>query len=507
MRLEKSLSAILAALLLLPVLASCSGDTPGTADDTTPALTAAPETTPAVTEETTTARKDAKDNLPDDLSFGGETVNILSMELQRNRDVDGGGEATADIVQNALYQRNVTVEERLDVDLAIHFENFHWTQYGPMMRSLVTSGDTTYDFYFAMGNTTIQSSNDNLFLDVSDNEYIDYEQPWWWSEAMTSLSLDGKEIKYLVGDICMSNFASAGAVFFNQDLYRSALGNPEELYQLVLDGGWTQDKLMEMSQAVYSDVNGDGIVNEGDIYGSVIGNGVLLQQMEMATDVRHYSRNEQGHVQLDYDVDRAAALTEKMYKMLYETKGIEFRSEYTKANLFAAGNMLFFIERLIQAEFAELRDMESDYGIIPMPKMDEQQKEYRTLIGNDSEYIVVPKTASDRKLSGCVIEALCAESYRSVVEPYYETAMKVKYSRDALSGQCIDIIRDSSRKDLLYEYNAVFNASGTMVTDLLTAKQTNFASFYERKKGGTEKVISKYMENFVKNKEAEKTNG
>ena len=74
MRLEKSLSAILAALLLLPVLASCSGDTPGTADDTTPALTAAPETTPAVTEETTTARKDAKDNLPADLSFGGETV-------------------------------------------------------------------------------------------------------------------------------------------------------------------------------------------------------------------------------------------------------------------------------------------------------------------------------------------------------------------------------------------------------------------------------------------------
>ena len=163
--------------------------------------------------------------------------------------------------------------------------------------------------------------------------------------------------------------------------------------------------------------------------------------------------------------------------------------------------MVFYLERLRVATGAALREMEDDYGVIPLPKMDDAQKDYKTLIHNNSEYVVVPKTAPAPDMSCAVIEALCAESYRSVVETFYEKALKLKYSRDALSGQCIDLISRSARKNILYEYNDVFNC-GTVITTCVVAKNTNFASTFAKVKNTSTRVIQKYMEKFVKDKEA-----
>jgi len=164
--------------------------------------------------------------------------------------------------------------------------------------------------------------------------------------------------------------------------------------------------------------------------------------------------------------------------------------------------MVFFLERLRVALGDNVRNMEDDYGIIPLPKMDENQTEYKALIHNNSEYVTIPKTAKDPLMSGAVIEALCAESYRSVVEPFYESAMKLKYSRDAYSGQCIDLISASARKNVIYEYDGIFSC-GTIVSDCVVAANSNFASTFAKRKTVAEKVIDKYMANFEKEKAAE----
>lgn len=498
---KKAAAWILLAAMLLPSIVSCGKDAENTPPDSTDAPPESADTADSATEpeESEFRRADAKDNLPPDLKFDGESINILAMQELADYDVWGEGEESADIVYDAVYSRNLSVESRLGVTILPDIHAVKWADFATLMRNLVQGGDSTYDFFFTMGNASIQSGNDNLFLDLRENPYIDFQQDWWWSGAMEELSLDGTTIRYLVGDISLSHYMLSGCTLFNKALYTDAFGDPDALYQLVLDGGWTLDKLREQAQAAYNDANGDGVVNEGDLYGSIIGNPEMLKQLEYATDLRRYTRDDKGYVQLDYDEERAAALTQKLCALLYETQGVEYRSAYTSSKLFSNRSMMFYLERLRVALGADLREMEDDYGIIPLPKMDEEQKEYKALIHNNSEYVVIPKTAPDPARSGAVIEALCAESYRSVVEVFYEKAMKLKYSRDAVSGQCIDLISQCARKNVLYEYDGVFQC-GTVVTNCVAAGNTNFASTFAKVKTTSERIMQKYMEKFEKDK-------
>ena len=141
--------------------------------------------------------------------------------------------------------------------------------------------------------------------------------------------------------------------------------------------------------------------------------------------------------------------------------------------------------------------MESPYGIIPYPMLDEGQGEYEAIIHNSSDSVVIPITCKNPDEVGAVIEALCAESYRSVIEPFYETALKAKYSHDAYTVQCIDIIRDVSVKDFMYEYNGVVGG-GRMIREQVQENLETFASLYASQKAVTNQKILELVEKFNK---------
>ena len=496
---------LLALSLLLPALSGCGESKKETPETTTAAVDT---TAPAeVTEETETEdpRKTMPDNLPADLNFGGAAVRILGYSNSNwsAYDICGLQEESGDLVFDAVYDRTRKVEERLNVTIEPDLHESKWQDYASLMRSLVQSGDDSYGMFYTMGNASIQSSNDKLFRDLADAPYLDFSQPWWWKEAMDELSLDGSTYRYLVGDISLTHYMTCGCTFFNKALYEDTFGDPDELYKLTLDGGWTLDTFRKMAGEAYRDVNGNGAVDEGDVYGSIVGNPELLKQLEYATDLQRYTRDENGYISFGYDEERAALLTEKLVQLLYETPGVEYRSAYTASQLFSNRSMVFFLERLNVTFNGVMREMEDDFGIIPLPKLDESQKEYRALIHNNSEFVVVPKPAAEPEMACAVIEAMCAESYRSVIQPFYEQAMKLKYSRDAYSGQCIDLIRQGARKVVLYEYDDVFNQCATIITSCVREQSTNFSSTYAKRKSAASKTIEKYMDKFEKDKEAE----
>lgn len=501
---KRTLSALLASLMLLP-LAACGDTDSGTPDTTDPATTTPAVTTEAETTPDPNLRENAKDNLPADLNLNGAAINVLAWENDYSRyDIAGNEDISGDIVFDAIHERNASVQERLNCTLTTTLEPAaKWQDFASLLQRTVASGDDTYSFIVAMGNSTIQYGSDKYFMDVSGLDYLDFEQPWWWKDSMDELSLDGETYRYLVGDMQLSNYLASGAVYFNKRLFENAIGASDDLYKLVIDGGWTWDKLHEYCEAGTQDVNGDGTIGDGDIWGSILGNPVLLEMMEFSADVRRHVRDENGYVKIDYDVDRAAVVTEKLYSLIYETNGFKYdASAYTPTQPFSSGQMLFYIERITKTTGAEMRDMEDDYGIIPMAKADDSQKDYVSLVQNAAMNVALPVTCPDPNATAAVLEALYAESYRSVVEPFYETALKVKYSRDSYSGQCIDLIADSAKRFVSYEYGFHWNKCGTVISTCVGAKNTNFASTYAKLQPAFDKLISKYMDNFEKQKAA-----
>ena len=92
--------------------------------------------------------------------------------------------------------------------------------------------------------------------------------------------------------------------------------------------------------------------------------------------------------------------------------------------------------------------MEDDFGVIPMPKLDETQSQYNATIHDGSSIFGIPITCADPNRAAAALEALCAESYRQVTPAYFDYTLKGKYSRNAETEEIMDLLVASVNPDL-----------------------------------------------------------
>ncbi len=95
-----------------------------------------------------------------------------------------------------------------------------------------------------------------------------------------------------------------------------------------------------------------------------------------------------------------------------------------------------------------LRDMDSDFGIIPFPKYDENQAQYGAMVEAGTRTMTVPANVKNYDLCGAVLETLHFLSLKEVMPAYYEVTLKGKVSRDSESSRMLDIIMESICFDL-----------------------------------------------------------
>ena len=60
------------------------------------------------------------------------------------------------------------------------------------------------------------------------------------------------------------------------------------------------------------------------------------------------------------------------------------------------------------ANLSTFRELELSLGVVPPPKFDEAQKQYRTMASNQSMTIVIPKPNADPERTGVICSALGA---------------------------------------------------------------------------------------------------
>lgn len=455
-RFSSRLSALMLALLMLPLSACSSGS-----DDvqTGASVTSAADTTEVVTETTETGRADVKDNLPADLNLGGETINILGRNADNIMKFDiVGTDNSGEIVYDAVWERNARVKERLNVELnVIPSQSTSLNDLKKEMQQTVMAGAGDFDLFITSNNSIVQFGMVAYLRSFNNAPYLDFEQPWWWTESMLDISLDGKTIQYLIGDILPFNLLTSAVIYANKDIWQDHFGDPDQMYDMVENGEWTLDKFAQYSRDVYEDANGNGILDKDDVVGFYGNEYQSIDYLAAGSDLFFCVRGEDGTVSLNPPDERAVDFVELLINLFYnETTAIitpgSVESELVPA--FAQGRCLFIPNILLVSTQAAMRDMESDFAILPIPKYDENQKQYKTDVYGHSTNASVPVTVDDAKFESvcAVLEALCAESYRSVTEKLYEVALKGKYARDARSAQMLDLILSCTCKDFANEY-------------------------------------------------------
>lgn len=451
---KKTIALLIALLTFANTMIACADSGAGETENASPA--GAEQAAPANKDTEPAAETEPEKlalGLDAGLSYNGYGVTVLTPDAAKNDSFIT--EMNGDLVNDALYQRDRAVEELLDITITPVSYSAEGIDYAKLQNS-VTAGDDIYDFMHLQGSTFFANrpTLEKILLDMSGEANLTLESPWWNTDATQELSYNGKSIKYLIGDISTTSISGASVIFYNKELFNNIYHDANMPYTDVIEGKWTIDKYGEYCSNAYTDTNGDGQADIDDFWGTMSNNWLLQSFYNGFSDTRFYTRDDNGYVQLDVDTDRVVVFAEKLYNLIWNNPGVMLYNNDSWHNSavleFSQNEMLFLAFFLNAIEKDEMRNMESDYGILPFFKLDELQEEYRSdLNPSGTRWICVPVTCSDSARTAAVIEALSYYSFYDVTPVYYEEALKSKYVRDSESGQVIDMVRDSIKTDYL----------------------------------------------------------
>ena len=223
----KRVSVVLLSIFLLT---GC-----GETGDSVIQTTESPETALAIEDK----ESEYADNLPDGLDFEGEVINISCYDEENIGQL--APEQNGDIVDDAVYLRNMKVEERLNVKINPLSVGSGFVNYLSALRKLLQSGDTTYDALYLIQYDFVPLAVEKFFLELHDAPYLDLDQKWWSKDYMSKMAVNDSDIYFLVGDYSASLINSMTSIYFNRNMYETVSGDPDEVYRVILDEKWTFD--------------------------------------------------------------------------------------------------------------------------------------------------------------------------------------------------------------------------------------------------------------------------
>lgn len=475
-----------------------------TSDDPNPSLD---------TDSETETEADEDSDIPacelPELDFGGQEFVFLS----RYREGWTSGELTveglnSDPVNDAVYERNQVIEAQLHITIRNIEERTDDPEY--VTNKLVTavkSGIHEYDILAAPMYTMTNASLDGNFWNLLRSDYLDLEKPWW-SQGLNE-ALEYKGLQYLVaGSALLSLYRFTFATMFNKDLF-DKVGLPY-LYENVRNNTWTLDYQNSIVELFYVD-NGNNQKDEtGDIYGFVSNDNISADPYWSSCAVTILGRDEEGGYTLDaFDLTRLEQVTQKVLQLYYGHGNATYDYKYRQydgeqdliRDMFSNGYAAMATLRILALESSVMQDMKDEYGIVPMPKYDEAQADYGTMVHDMFTTLAIPCTApEDRFESICaVMESLAYHGHTIVRPAYYDVALRTKLVTDPESSEMLDILFNHISIDPGILYSTSMASFHDAFRTLIKNNDNTVMSTFKAKTKEAEKVLKKQISKKLNN--------
>ncbi|MBR5870175.1 MAG: hypothetical protein IKZ09_03995 [Clostridia bacterium] len=430
------------ALLLAASAASCAENSESSVSESITAIQ-----TDVITEATTEPQTPLE--MLGERDLGGMVYTVFDCNYLQDLYVNiPGEEQTGDIVNDILLERDALLEERYNCSIA-YFQSDSMSH----LSKMVAAGDNDWQMMIAEMVQLGTQATSGMLANMCEVPYLEMNSAWWNPLLYENMRLHDA-MYFSSSAIAQSVYQTPTCLYLNLKLYDD-YDFSEDIYQTVIDGKWTVDVLNQMTSGMNQDLNAD---NKWSVYDDFFGLAVHptvepIHTMLISTGVSLSKINETGD-RITADLTGDAHLIEVIEKL-----GDMFTTiKYNKINdfstiLFKEDRALFLMHKLESASM-HLRDMESDYLILPCPKWDENQEQYRTYM---SQYgcctIAVPLTAQENEDAGFMTEAMARSSYELVRPIAYDMVYKDKTSRDPRTVEVLDILLDSLYIDFTYLYD------------------------------------------------------
>lgn len=412
-------------------------------------------------------------------TYDGKTFTVIGSLSSIIADVQ---EETGNLENDALYKRQRELEDVFDIDIEYVESKGVESGYSSTgaetadrVNTDVLSNLGSYDLIYGNIMTCGQVMlNNGSISSVGDVVPLDFSQTWWLNDLESQFEIAG-DLYFLTGKIVPNHYHDGACILYNKDVAENYA--VADVYEIVRNGEWTFDKMMEVASAIGT--NSDtykvriGGANGGlSIY---CGGGFTVAQRdeEGNLSIPKALTNEQS----DY-IDKLAAVFGDTSSVMNTLLITDTESEYgyaDEADAFIDGKILF--SQSSMGDVSALREKDVEFGIIPIPKRNTDQKEY---ISYASAWmtggVYFSKVLQDIEMTATVTEAMAALSAKYLEPAYYEKALKGRGTYDSDSREMLDLIYKTKVIDLADTYH--WGDVVEIINDAVLAKNDSYVSSY-----------------------------
>lgn len=429
-----------------------------------------------------------------ELDCGGDEFTILNPEnfwdMYTHLDFE---QMTGEIIDDAIYNRNRFLEDKYKFRMNV--VEFPIDDLKNKIQTSVAAQEDIYDVTYVRGNGLNTLITGNMLMNLRDIPEMRLDEEWW-NQSMIKSAEIGKDraIYFAHNYFSLSSFDNVWTIFFNETMLDS-LGQPMP-YDTVRAGKWTMDVFLKTLK-LGANLNGDESFNfsaDGKATYGCASFWRLGTAMLTGAGVNAISRDKDNIPYLTLESDRFYEAADKLASF-FKTEG-----DYLEANeaneknyqkIFMAGRALFLGGGIMSSSI--FREMNDDFGILPLPKLDESQNDYYAWMNYDVNTMCVPVTNSDPTRTGIIIDALCYLSWRDVLPNYYNIRVSQKSLRNDDSIEMLKIIHNSLVYDAGNAYGWTLDLMN-QVRSAIVAGNPDVASTIASNKSIVEENIQKTLD-------------
>ena len=435
----------------------------------------------------TAAETELTPDLPE-MDYKGQAFRVLTTN-------DGAAhlmssKVNGEVVNDALFEANTWVTNRFNVKFEQHAIDNEMSS--DTINGYIMAGDDEYDVAYLHDCTTAGMSLSGWFLNANDLPYLNPTAPWWPRFTVESLTLNGK-MYYFSNYSSYQSMAWTRACFFNESILTDF--NMEKPYDSVREGTWTLDKITQMSTVIYNDLNGDGKQDTEDLlgfafiaypYGWLESFGIEMYKKEAA---------DSAVLTLATDDERCYTLIEKLHTWFYsgdDSVYIDFKESSDSETMFAANRVAFTFAGIGNLA-PQAVDAGISYGIVPIPKIDENQKDYYA--GCNDRLYSVPTTVRDTERVGIILEAMAYAGYKYILPAYCEKTLKTRFATDPDCAEMLNLVFERQVISFAYLFANSVDRGGMQYRFIAdTVERNKVSSFFKSKQRKEQKMLQTIMD-------------
>ena len=429
------------------------------------------------------------DRLPE-LNYNDKEFVLFTWSNQVKWEWNEDGETTGDKIHDAIYNRQVRTEERLGIKLVLSKQNGDWSNRNSFITTVEANVNAgTKDAFDLVGQYTPAApigAMKNLYMNLSEMQYLDLERPWWPQDIQDSCHINSN-VYFITGDVTGTLVRNIHCLIGNLDLAKNY--NLPNLYELVENKEWTFEKFAELTLGTVQGINPDGSAS----YSLTITDNVHYDSLFYSADFRFVDHNEDGKLVMSEDLtsDRLETWYQTCHSLLFDNDDVVLLGA-NGANGFASGNVLFHGGTIADVQ-NYLQEVSFDFAVLPYPLYNADQDNYRTITSYWVSMYSIPTNANDPAMSAAVLECLSSYGYRYLTPVLYQEAFQYRYLDTLENARMFDLLHDT----LVFDPGRLFaDQLASCFSAFRQAAQTahpSWSSFYKTKETAWETSLEKIL--------------